>query len=288
MHKKGIKIIILILLTPVIIIPIITSSCSSIKVSDAAEISLESAKTEGTQETMAKETVKDTESATGTTQLQTTESTAGEIKNGEVIFKTEDDIQLNGNIFGRGDRWVILSHMYPTDQESWFDFAGELSERSYVALTFDFRGYGKSGGSKDDIVNIFKDVTAAITLAKSYNCRQVFLVGASMGGTASIIAASMDSTISGVVALAAPGKMGDDLDAISVVPELKMPKLFICAIGDDYHAKAAKAFYEKSVEPKTLEIMENSSEHGTFIFEKEPENAVRLKTIIINFLDSIK
>jgi len=288
MHKKRIKIIILILLIPVIIIPIIASSCSSAKVSVAAETSLESAKTDGTQEITAKETVKDTESATGTTQLQTTESAAVQIKNGEAIFKTEDGIQLNGNIFGQGNRWVILSHMYPTDQASWFDFAVELSERGYVALTYDFRGYGKSGGSKDDIGNIYKDTTAAIALAKSYNCRQVFLVGASMGGTASIIAASMDNTVSGVAAIAAPDKMGDDLDAISVVSELKMPKLFISAIGDEQHAKAAKAFYEKSVEPKTLEIMENSSEHGTFIFEKEPENALRLTTIIINFLDSIK
>jgi uncharacterized protein len=79
-----------------------------------------------------------------------------------------------------------------------------FSERGFVALTYDFRGYGKSGGSKDDIGNIYKDAAAAIALAKSYNCRHVFLVGASMGGTTSIIAASMDNTVSGVVALAAP------------------------------------------------------------------------------------
>jgi len=34
--------------------------------------------------------------------------------------------------------------------------------------------------------------------------------------------------------------------------------------------------------------MENSFEHGTFIFEKEPENAERLKSIILNFLDSVQ
>jgi len=32
--------------------------------------------------------------------------------------------------------------------------------------------------------------------------------------------------------------------------------------------------------------MKMAKEHGTFIFEKEPENAGRLKTIIFDFLEN--
>jgi len=295
MNNKKIKLRfpILVFILVVAILALMVSSCSNPKSSGTNEAKPAVSQAEETSSQEQKpesSTPQDTGDAPATTlkteQTVEPEGTAVEIKNGEVTFKTEDGIELNGNIFGQGNRWVILSHMYPTDQISWFDFAGDLAEKGYVALTFDFRGYGKSGGKKDDIANIYKDVTAAISFVKSYDPVQVFLVGASMGGTASIIAASMDNSVSGVVTLAAPDKMGDDLDALSVVSKLGMPKLFISAIGDEYHAQAAKQLYEKAVDPKAMDIMENSKEHGTFIFEKEPENAERLKAIIINFLDN--
>lgn len=220
------------------------------------------------------------------TETETTEEVMETIKNGEVTFLTEDGIELNGNVFGQGKKWVILSHMYPTDQTSWFDFARDLAQEGYMALTFDFRGYGKSKGDKEDIPNIDKDIKAAISFTRQYDYEKIFLVGASMGGTASIIVAAEDNGISGVVSLASPDKMGEDLDALSVVSKLKMPKIFISARGDAYHAESASRLYENAVEPKALEIIENSKEHGTFIFEKEPENAQILKDLIINFLNS--
>jgi PhoPQ-activated pathogenicity-related protein len=109
-----------------------------------------------------------------------------------------------------------------------------------------------------------------------------------MGGTASIVAASAakDESITGVITLAAPDNMGDLMDALAVVSELEIPKLFISAAGDDYHAESAKRLYDSAVEPKAIEIIKGSSEHGTFIFENEPQNAEKLKEIIFNFLNS--
>jgi len=267
-------------------------SCNGLSVSKPKEetVSDRKAATESQEiessegESASDESYNTSETVTG----EDTGVTPEKIKNGEVTFLTEDGKELNGNIFGQGNKWVILSHMYPTDQTGWFDFAGDLAKNGYVAFTFDFRGYGKSKGSKDDLGNIYKDILAAIALARTYGSAKIFLVGASMGGTASIIAASKDNDINGIVSLAAPDKMGNDLDAISVVSGLKMPKIFISAIGDEHHAESARKLYEEAVEPKVLEIMENSFEHGTFIFEKEPENAERLKSIILNFLDSVQ
>jgi len=237
-----------------------------------------------------KTVVKDEASTEAETQAaaetEVTEEVTETIKNGEVTFVTEDGIELNGNVFGQGKKWVILSHMLPTDQTSWFDFARDLAQKGYVALTFDFRGYGKSKGDKEDIPNIDKDVKAAISFTRQYDYEKLFLVGASMGGTASIVVAADDTAISGVVSLSSPDKMGEGLDALSVVSRLKMPKIFISAKGDDYHAESAKKLYENAVDPKMLEIIENSNEHGTFIFENELENAQMLKDLIINFLNS--
>lgn len=244
-----------------------------------------SAKTQ--QETTAVENeVSATVETSAATETETTLEVTETIKNGEVAFMTEDGIELNGNVFGQGKKWVVLSHMTPTDQTSWFDFAQELAQKGFTALTFDFRGFGKSKGDQEDIPNIDKDIKAAISFIKQYDYEKIFLVGASMGGTASIVAAAEDASISGLVSLASPDNMGEGLDALSVVSKLKMPKIFISAKGDGYHAESAKRLYENAVEPKELEIMENSKEHGTFIFENEPENAQILKDLIINFLNS--
>ena len=38
--------------------------------------------------------------------------------------------------------------MYPSDQTSWYAAAKRLADEGYLVLTFDFSGYGESGGTK--------------------------------------------------------------------------------------------------------------------------------------------
>ena len=78
-----------------------------------------------------------------------------------------------------------MSHMRPADQESWWPFARVLRDKGYQALAFDFRGYRDSLGELD-IDSIDKDVEAALSFLGSRGASKVFLVGASMGGTASL------------------------------------------------------------------------------------------------------
>ncbi len=65
-----------------------------------------------------------------------------------VAFEATDGTPLRGHLFGKGPTGVILAHMYPADQKSWFPLARKLAEEGYLAMTFDFRGYGESGGEK--------------------------------------------------------------------------------------------------------------------------------------------
>ena len=205
-------------------------------------------------------------------------------KEGEVTFMTEDNIELNGNIFGSGNKWVILSHMYPTDQTSWFEFAEMiiLEEDGYSVLTYDFRGYGKSGGTQDVSKTVI-DLTAALAYIKQYDPELIYLMGASMGGTASIVVAYESfTTLDGVISFSGPGEF-EGVSAISVIGDLVPAKLFIASQGDEGAAQSATEMYEKSMEPKFLEILDGNS-HGTFIFEEEPENAEKLEEIILFFL----
>ena len=83
----------------------------------------------------------------------------------KVSFDTVDGIQLSGHLFGSGDVGVVLSHMRPADQESWWPFARVLRDRGFQALAYDFRGYRDSQGELD-IDNIDKDVEAALSFLK--------------------------------------------------------------------------------------------------------------------------
>ena len=201
---------------------------------------------------------------------------------GEVTFTTEDGIEINGNIFGSGNSWVILSHMYPTDQTSWFDFARYLADNGYIVLTYDFRGYGKSGGSQD-ISNIDKDLEAALDFVRQYDAEKIFLMGASMSGTASLVVASKQS-VDGVISFSSPTEI-DSLSAIDKVGKIDAPKFFIASKGDKYAAKSANTLFDTSPEPKEIEILDGSA-HGTFIFEEEPDNAEILRQIVLDFLNS--
>lgn len=201
---------------------------------------------------------------------------------GEVTFTTEDGIEINGNIFGSGNRWVILSHMYPTDQTSWFDFARYLADNGYIVLTYDFRGYSKSGGSRD-IPNIDKDLEAALDFVRQYDAEKIFVMGASMGGTVSLIVSSRQP-IDGVISFSSPTEF-KDLSAIDKVGKIDAPKLFIASQGDKNAAKSANTLFDASAEPKEIEILDGNA-HGTYIFEKEPDNADIVKQIVLYFLNS--
>lgn len=201
----------------------------------------------------------------------------------EVIFFTADGVSLRGYIFGKGKIGVILSHMYPADQTSWFDTARTLAQKGYQVLTFDFRGYGKSEGQKE-ISLIDQDLTTALYFMKNKRkTKRIFLVGASMGGTASLkVAASNEVT--GVISLSGPIEF-QGLTVSEEIPRIKTPKLFIASEGDAPAVQASQQLFEQTPEPREIKIF-TGNEHGTDIL-KGP-HATEAEALILDFLKRYK
>ena len=125
-------------------------------------------------------------------------STAG---SEEITFPASDGVTLSGRLFGPGEgsAGVVLAHMFPSDQSAWFAFAERLRQRGYRVLTFNFRGFcpgGDAGCSQGEktISAIWQDVEGAVAALRDEGATRIGLVGASMGGTASLVAASKDRT----------------------------------------------------------------------------------------------
>jgi pimeloyl-ACP methyl ester carboxylesterase len=198
-------------------------------------------------------------------------STLDEAASQPVTFKTSDGVTLAGRLFGPADaqEGVVLSHMLPADQTSWYPFAQRLAGDGYRVLTFDFRGYcpggdgGCSQGTKD--VNAAPtDLDAALRYLRKQGPTRIGLAGASMGGTASLLVAGTDPQgIDAVVTLSAPQVLSGLGVGLQQLATLSAPKLFIAGLGDPSGAvQAADALYADSPAPKDEQIVTDDA-HGT-------------------------
>lgn len=200
-------------------------------------------------------------------------------ESGAIRFPAADGVQLEGRLQNGGRREaVVFAHEFPASQESWGDFAEEVAGRGFATLTFNFRGYGLSGGSRDPSMAA-TDVGAAIAEISRRGAGTVFLAGASMGGAASIIAAG-ERGVAGVVALSAPQRF-QGLDASGV--SLRAPALLIAAAGDGDAPASARAFYERASGPRRIEIIPDTAAHGTALLA-DPGAGSRVRGLIADFL----
>jgi pimeloyl-ACP methyl ester carboxylesterase len=198
-----------------------------------------------------------------------TGSTAG---SKEITFTSSDGITLSGRLFGPADgsAGVVLAHMYPSDQSAWFDFASRLGKRGYRVLTFDFRGYcpgGEAGCSQGEktIPAFWEDVEGAVTALRDEGVSRVGLVGASMGGTASLVAASQEGQdIDAVVTLSAPISFEGLAATPEILAQVTAAKLFLAGHEDTTAAEAVDTLYAETLQPKRPVIL-TTGDHGTDI-----------------------
>lgn len=206
-----------------------------------------------------------------------------------VSFESSDGVKIEGRLFGEGDVGVVLSHMLPADQTSWWDFAQTLAGRGYMALTYDFRGYcpgGAAGCSKGtkDVAAIWQDVMGAIRFLRSQGAVRIVLMGASMGGTASLIAAAEEgSGVRAVITLSAPMSIEGLVADAGVLTRITAAKLFVAGVGDPTGAAdAAQQLYDRSPPPKRLEILP-SNDHGTDLLTGSQGGI--LSTLMLGYVD---
>lgn len=181
-------------------------------------------------------------------------------------------ITLEGTTWGTGKVAVVFAHSYPTSMDAWAPFARTIATRGFLALTFNFRGYGLSEGDKNASLADL-DLEGAIEKAKALGATRILLVGASMGGTAALVVGSK-LALAGVVAVSAPVAFRG-LDAAGPVKTLKEPVLLIAAERDpNGAAESAKALHAAAPEPKEIEIVSGSTAHGTELLEGEAADRV--------------
>lgn len=197
-----------------------------------------------------------------------------------VSFATDDGGMVNADLYGKGERGVVLAHGGRFNKESWVKQARALEAAGFRVLAIDFRGYGKSraGRSGDDATDL--DVLAAVRYLRRRGAKAVAVVGASFGGSAAAEASieSKPGEIDRIVILAAPADAPE---------KLKGRKLFIVArddvSGDGPRLPEIRASYQKAPEPKELIVVDGSA-HAQFLFETD--QGPRVMREILRFLSA--
>jgi pimeloyl-ACP methyl ester carboxylesterase len=171
---------------------------------------------------------------------------------------------------------VTLAHMFPADARSWYTAGRRIAKAGYMALAFNFRGYGGAPGTKQ-IIRAPIDLEAAATYLDRRGARDIAYVGASMGGTASLVAGQSGKPLA-IVAISAPTRfMG--LDAAAIATGVQRPVLLM-ASRDDAAAFQSVEDLDRALPNPDTKIYDGDA-HGTNLLDARPEAVDE----IISFLE---
>lgn len=198
------------------------------------------------------------------------------------IVVLDDEIVLSGRLFGPENQpLVILTHMRPNDQTAWFSYAEELADNGFAALTFDFRGYGESEG-RQDFGKLDDDLRAVINYMRDQGRGQIFLIGASMGGTTSLVVAAQEA-VEGVAVISPPAQF-EGQDALGAVPNVTAPKLFIASEDDTAARLSLDEMLEVAAPPVDSQVYTENA-HGTDFFDPlRSQHADDVRQRVLDFL----
>ena len=205
-----------------------------------------------------------------------------EAKVEHISFTTEDGGLIYADLYGKGERGVVLAHGGRFTKESWQPQAQLLARAGFRVLAFDFRGFGKSHGPGDSdmyTAPMHLDVLAGVRYLRRNGAKTVSVIGGSFGGGAAADAsiASQPGEIDRLILLAAEGN--------GPAERIKSPLLLIVARDDANddgpRLPRIRAWFDKAPEPKQLVVLDGSA-HAQFLFQTEQGDRVMKE--ILRFL----
>jgi dienelactone hydrolase len=215
---------------------------------------------------------------------------AGEVQKKDVDLKAADGTELKASYFspGRSGPAILLLHQCNMDRHAWDGLAEDLTKAGFHVLTFDFRGFGDSGGRTTDATvrrTVMSekwpgdvDTAYAYLLSqKGVEKSRVAAGGASCGVTQAADLATRHHEIKALMLLS-----GQASPAAKAYLESN-PKLPVFGAASESDTRAAKGIQEavgSSKDPKSELKIYPGTEHGVPMFAKHPD----LEPMIVSWL----
>jgi pimeloyl-ACP methyl ester carboxylesterase len=178
-----------------------------------------------------------------------------------------------GAVLGSGPVGVVLSNQSDQNLCGWLPFGKVLAARGFRVLLHDDAGDPVDG------------VARGTAKLRSLGARAVFLVGASQGAKASMVAgATVRPAVAGVVSVS-PEQYLQGTDLVPVAARLRVPVLYLSAREDLVVGSAPSDLYRATTHApwRRLAILPGGA-HGTDLLKGS--GGARAQALILDFLRS--
>jgi len=195
-----------------------------------------------------------------------------------VTMTTSDGASVYGVETGSGPVGVVLAHQFFSDHCEWMDFAHQLAAAGYRAIAIDLRGNGASSGGAPGRYD--RDVIAAAKRLRADGATKIVLLGASMGATAVLVAASeLKPAADAVVSLSGPARYRA-LNALFAVRHSHVPVRFLASRLDQPFASDARTLMRAAVAKDKAVAVYAGARHGSSVLD-----VPRAKAFVLAFLE---
>ena len=149
---------------------------------------------------------------------------------------TSDGVRLYAATAGKGTTAVALMHESGAGICGWLETMRWLSANRIRAVAIALRGYPPSDAPRLAIYHHYApDIQAAIDAAHTLGATHVFVLGASLGGAATVAEAPKLRHVAGVISLSGELQLPTaELDAIGAAPHITVPFLLVGSRADPY------------------------------------------------------
>jgi pimeloyl-ACP methyl ester carboxylesterase len=161
-----------------------------------------------------------------------------------------------------------------------------------LILAIDMRGNGKStnlgtwsGFDSDAFMEMKTDVLSArkYIIPNYPTVKEYYVVGASMGSTAALLAGAQENTITRIVMIS-PGMEYKNVDIRGSLPDYVHDLLVVASTGDSYSVQSANTIRSSTSDVQTSIMIDDGSAHGTALFDDTKNAGEPLSDLIVKFL----
>jgi len=224
----------------------------------------------------------------GAPSLARTCGTAG-VAASTYFLKTGDGLRIYAASAGEGSKAVVLLHESGgAGLCGWLPTMRWLAANGIRAVAINFRGYPPSGSPALAAYHHYaQDIQAAVDAAHTLGAKHVFVMGASMGGAATVAEAPKLQDVAGVISLSGELQLPtSELDAIGAAPKLTVPFLFVGSEADGYVLGSDARRLTRAVGSRDKQVrIFADGYHGWDLLDAAPYRG-RVKALILDWLRS--
>lgn len=202
------------------------------------------------------------------------------------FVKTSDGVRVYVASAGSGTTAVALIHESGAGICGWVTTMRWLSARGVRALAIDLRGYPPSDSPRLAIYHHYApDIQAAVDAARALGSKHVFVMGASLGGAATVAEAPKLKHVAGLISLSGELQLPlSELDAIGAAPHITLPFLLVASKNDPYlDGPSARRLYRAVASKHKQVAVFPGSYHGWDMLDVAPYNT-QVKALILGWL----